>query len=222
MKTYILILICLIPLILSITTNQQPKQNLLQPFYCVLDGKTYYIVYNGENVNTSGHFKNGLKYGIDSDEPRRILPVDYEKIYNPNITLLDCFEIKRDGKVGMFNYKTGEILQPRFDYIMPSGLNATRIAYGFIDGLFYEIDASNLNELNRVDFDLRIALGELKFDVLKPGGDFFRHTYGYQFEDNPEGIDPSAVVIMPSWLEVLSLAEQTVFLDLIPDEKMKE
>ena len=214
LKTYILILICLIPLILSITTNQQPKQNLLQPFYCVLDCKTYYIVYNGENVNTSGHFKNGLKYGIDSDEPRRILPVDYEKIYNPNITLLDCFEIKRDGKVGMFNYKTGEILQPRFDYIMPSGKEATDIAYGFLDGKYYQIKSGQLKDLKVTKFNPVNIFSKFKYDVEKLGSNALLHSY----EDVRKGhygeeFGP-IIAVVPSWLEYLKMLPKSYYIDI--------
>jgi|GEM_PF-1997353 len=219
LKKYIILLICLIPLTLSVTNNQQPKHNLLQPFYCVLEGKTYYIVYDGENVNTSGHFKNGLKYGIDTDEPRRILPVEYEKIYNPNLTLLNCFEIKRDGKVGLFNYKTGKVLEPKFDYIMPSGKEPGFEAYGYLDGQYYRIEAKTLESVLIKGFNSLDLMSSVSFNIHQSG----RNAFYYTYDEAENGISPlRQAVVIPSWIEYLELLPNPYYWDVFAKDDSKE
>jgi len=201
MKYLLLTLACIL-----FSSVAQERFDYLQPFYCTLDGKTYFIAYDGDEKFMDVHFEDSLKYGIYSDEPRQILPVEYEKVYNPNLILLGCFEIKKNGKVGMFNYKTGEVLEPRFDYIMPSGAMPTHIAYGNDAGQWYRLTSDNIAEPVIINFDPKPVLASLSFDLHKIGP-----NYWYRTSDKTLGV---GVVIIPSWLERLKLFNEDYYDDV--------
>ena len=133
------------------------------------------------------------------------------------MTLLDCFDIIRTGMGGRLNYKTGEILEPRFEYIIPSGKMPTPVAYGFSNGAFYEIDASDLGDIKPAQFDLQTSLSELEFDVTSHSGKYFQYSYAKASSEKAR----QKVLIVPSWIEVHDLMQGQVFWDLIIDENSK-
>lgn len=184
------------------------------PYYFKDQNKMRFIVMRGQFHEDSVYYASTLfsglfKYGIAGEQSKLVLQADYDKIYNPNITVLNCVELKKAGKIGLYNFTTNEILEPQFDYILPSTAPANKTAFGFKNGSWYKIEneaqkfkvaASNFSPLNFFK-TLSFDIAALKKEEL------FYDAYSTN-ESEPYANNGSIVVFTPSYLEYLKVIPQ--------------
>jgi len=188
------------------------------PYYGKISNHYFYIISNRRIDYETPLFTGLVKYGLVDSVLSQILDTVYDKISNPDLVIKDCFEISIGSKVGLYNYRTKEILQPQFDYILPSLNEISGTAYGFKNGTFYSIKNSKLNNYTKENVDPVPILKTLRFDVLKIGSSmmfdsYFTHYYG----DPDEG---KAVVIIPSYLKYFKFFNKDGYTDIIlPDQQ---
>lgn len=181
------------------------------PFYSIHNKKKYFIVTNAKKGVDFNFEYDKYIYGIANDSLDIILNVEYDKIYNPNMTLNECFEIKKDNKIGLFNYNSQVILKPQFDFILPS-LDSD-LAYGYKNNKWHIIRPNLENPEIEVTVKPEDIEEVLSFNVNKLTDKMMHATnYEYYEDDSNEGND---VFIVPSYMEYLKLSNQNQYLDVI-------
>ena len=204
-------------LIDSITASKLKKLDssfTSTPFYLNVESKNYFIVSNAKKSNNT-NFQKGAKYGISDDSLNIILPIIYDKIYNPNTTILHCFEIKKNGKIGLYNYLTNEVLDPMFNFIIPSKSEIGLVAYGFNDEGWFKIRSSFFNEKPiLIEYFDPSKIEGLTYNSSEVAKFSFKHTYLKQ--DEP--LYGNSTLVLPSYIEKLSLSDRTVYEDFISNQ----
>ena len=183
------------------------------PYYAVVNNKTVFVVIKNKLSAQAFYqvpkYSGEFKYGLVDDALKPMLACNYDKIYNPNLTILNCMEVKVGKKIGLYNFSTNELLEPQFEYIMPSSKTPDNTAYGMKDGGWYKIEGDNKFKILKTYFSPNDILRTLKFDVkdvkenlyydsycsndTTPGPDDFREANG------------KGVIVTPSYLEHLNI-----------------
>lgn len=182
------------------------------PFYMFLDDKKHFIISDGIWDYDMPHFNGEMQYGIIDSNYTPILPMTYDKIYNPDLTLKQCFEIKKGNKVGLFNYTLGTVLTPQFDYIYPDKDKNKQVAYGLKEGTWFKID-SDLTTTLTTDFSPIELIKNLSFDVTDSKNRVMYVSYNESYP-NEMGTG-KGVVVLPSYLEQLELLGRPFYDDII-------
>lgn len=127
--------------------------------YCTKDSFLLYV---------SGCTKANGFLGLANNVGDILLDPIYEQLYNPDVSLVDCIEIKQEGKIGVFNYRTRQMIAPRFQYIIPEAFPATNVAWGIDDGVWYKIVSSSNGVSVKPDaqYSPIATLQQLKLDVF--------------------------------------------------------
>lgn len=182
------------------------------PFYMFLDEEKCFIVSNRAWTYDLTHFEGGIQYGIVNDDYTPVLPMAYDKIYNPDLTLGQCLEVKKGDKVGLFNYTNQTILPPQFDYIFPHKNNRKQVAYGLKEGTWFKID-SDLNVTMAQDFSPIELIKNLSFRIE---GSENGHMYASYNQSSPNEMGTGkGVVVLPSYLEQLQLFSESYYGNII-------
>lgn len=141
------------------------KEYASVPFYIRLDSTDYYIVSNKEFNYYKDLYDGNRLFGLINGNGKRLLDLKYDKIYNPEVTILECFEFRKNGKIGLFNFKNNRLLESQFDYILPAKNNPSEIAIGIKENQAFIIDASTF-QLTAIDtISLSKRLEEYSFDI---------------------------------------------------------
>jgi len=161
-------------------------------FFFQYQDQTYYIV--------KGPKGRGIYLNADS----LILPLQYNKVYNPGMTHDGCLEIKTNGKLGLLHLASGQVLKPQFEYIAPKTASDRSLSYGFLDGQFYEIVFdNNVFQTKPSLHNIAQSLSDLDLQFNKVGHSILYDPSSYIYEsDAAEG---NGWVFLPSYLEVLQL-----------------
>ena len=179
------------------------------PYYAIVQNKKMFIVLKGKFDPDSAYyldkFKGRFKYGIVDDHLRSLLNCAYDKIYNPNLTMVNCVEIKKGGETGLFNFVNSEIIEPQFDFITPSGQVPGNIAFGFKSGNWYKIENNIHFKISKSDFLPIELLKTLSFNVQDKKDDFFYNSYVTDEEGPSFGM---GVVFAPSFIEHLNIVPE--------------
>lgn len=183
------------------------------PFYAKIGIQKFFITCTGKYNYGMKRFGGTFKYGLAAGPHNIILESVYDKIYNPNLVLKKCFEIRKDSKIGLVNYESGEILQPQFEYIFPGSNSANDVAYGFKNNKWFKISSSNIGLVKETEFDPVPILKALSFNILNVGESMmFDSYYKYYTDEVNEG---RGVVIVPSYIEYLKLLPRDSYTDVI-------
>ena len=192
------------------------ESHVAAPFYVLLDDRRYFIVSTDKQRYPSDRFAGKFKYGIVDDSLNIVLETEYDKVYNPNLTLQGCFEIKEGPLVGLVNYQSKEVLAPQFEFIMPSGPEVTDVAYGYKNSTWFQINSTDLSTVEETEFSPGDVLKTLDYDVQKLGGNTMYGSYETFHPDDPgEGF---AVAINPSYIEYFNLMPKEYYTDVILEE----
>lgn len=100
------------------------------PYFFVIDTNYYFYVVNGEWTepsNDTSEKKIQYKVGLVNKFNKTIIPVEYNKIYNPNGTAIGYVEVEKEGKRGLYNISGLKIAPARYDYIYPSPIKTAII-----------------------------------------------------------------------------------------------
>jgi hypothetical protein len=186
------------------------------PFYVNLKRRNFYITCTGKYDYQIERFDGTLKYGLTNDSLAVLLEPDYDKIYNPNLTIKQCFEIERNSKIGLVNYLTGDVLQPQFDFILPSSNEPNEIAYGLKDGQWYRIENNEISLPVETDFDPIPILRTLSFNIKNVGENMMFDSYWEYYEDDAN--EGRGVVLIPSYVSYLGLLDRDYTDIILPDQ----
>lgn len=171
------------------------QNNLVDEYYFTYNNKKYYIVRNDSD-----------KYGIADENHTLILPPLYEKIYHPNMTMVNCIEVKSGSKVGLFNFVTGQVLAPRFDYILPSSTTPNDIGYASENGKLVELNVSDLSSWKSSQLSPWTLFSQsLPFSTELEAPKVYA-DYGSAY-NHP------TVVIVPSYMEYLKVCSSDKYID---------
>ena len=191
----------------SVTAAKLGKLYAFIPFYTRVNNRTLVMVSDAEQELFDSHlFKGICQYGLVSDSLEIILPINYDKIYNPNTVLLNCLEIKKDEKIGLFNFATQEVLNPRFDFILSGGTTIKDFAYGYRLGQWYEIHSESLNHPKKVDLGYEKILKALAIDTRHSGENLMFEFYPGHLKGEEYG-----TFIIPSYIEHLNFDFQLFY-----------
>lgn len=182
------------------------------PYYMLLDNEKHFVVSDGSQNYGIPDFNGQIQYGIVDSGHTPILPVAYDKIYNPDLTLEECFELKKGKKVGLFNYALGTVLPPQFDIIYPAKGRKKRVAYGLKEGVWFKIK-NDLSTSLSTDFSPVDLFKSLSFNLKDSKNIMMFSSYN---ESYPEDLGTGkGVLVLPSYLEQLNLLDKTFYDDII-------
>ncbi len=187
------------------------------PFYVNLEGKNFYIICSGKRNNQKDEFDGTLKYGLTNDSLQTLLETEYDKIHNPNLAIKNCFEIERNSKVGLINYLTGDILQPQFEFILPSSTEPNEIAFGLHDGKWFKIESSKISLPSETDFDPIPILKTLSFDIRNIGENMMFDSY-WKYAEVGDNLG-RGVVLLPSYVSYFGLLDRDFTHIILPDQE---
>ena len=194
--------------------KQLDEQFASTPFYTFIDGQDFYLISNQKIASPYKIFDGNNLFGVVNSALQTLLAPQYEKIYNPNLTIKNCFEIKSKGMVGLFNYQTKEVLKPQFDYILPASQAVSNIAYGYKDGAWFKIENESLSNAKKVnDYNPSQILKSISYDATKLSDRMMFYSYANHYEDDPE--EGKGVLINPSYIEYFKLMPNEYYTDLI-------
>lgn len=169
------------------------------PYLFFYQDEPYFVVYNGDwNKDPSKRFEQNGHYGIVNYVNTLTLEVEYDKIYNPDVTFSASIEVKKDGKVGLFHFDDNELLEPQFDFIVPQH-SPGQMAYGSKNGDWYSIAYNEKFHIKRTSFSFTKYLKDFPLKTE----DFHKtqlHNVLHKIHDEVlwEG---GGVVVIPSYLE---------------------
>lgn len=204
----------------SLIKNQIEKLDKIYsstPFYAIIKGQKFFIVCDGFYEIGRDRFSQGSKYGIADESLQLILDLSFDKIYNPDLTIKDCFEVKRGSKVGLFNYKTKVTLEPQFDFICQGSSEVGDVGYGFKDGKWFEINNKSLKEIRIAEFNPRSTIQKMDFDIENLGESMMYDSYYQIFDD--EIITGKGFMVVPSFIEKFGLMPNSFYDGIILDDR---
>lgn len=175
------------------------------PYFTAMEEPRLFMVSNLKHRDETEHFSGQHKYGLVDDRLEKVLEIDFDKIYNPNLTIKDCMEVRKGRFVGLYNFVTGELMPPRFKYIVPSHATPSAVAYGYADWKWYEINNADLSSVNEVDFSPVNIFQSLSFDVRQIHGNLYVHNH--QMYDIELG---KGMVVTPTYLEHLEVLPEYI------------
>lgn len=178
------------------------------PYFFAIDTHYYFYVVNGNwkdpSVDTSKS-KAQYKMGIVDKFNNVIIPIEYNKIYNPNGTAVNHIEVEKGGKRGLYHISGRQVAPARFDYIYPLFDNSalvqirTNEKFGLIHPngtVVFDGDEEADPRAFQSPYTSKIA-EQWKFNInnkqivyLQPTSDDF----------DPNLIDSRAIVFTPSYL----------------------
>ena len=187
------------------------------PFYVNLRGRNFYITCSGKYNYKMERFGGTLKYGLTNGSLEVLLEPVYDKIFNPNLAIDNCFEIGHNSKIGLVNYLTGEILQPQFDFILPSSNEPNEIAFGLKEGQWYKIENTQISLPIKTDFDPIPILKTMSFNIKNIGDNMMFDSYWKYYENDAN--EGRGVVVVPSYISYLGLLDRDYTDIILPDQE---
>jgi hypothetical protein len=184
------------------------KQYPSVPFYTLLEDNKYFVVSDARRNFYDEHFNGQLSYGLLDQHYAVVLPMEFQKIHNPNMTLRGCLEVKKGDKTGLYNFETKQLLPPQFDYIYPDKEADYLSAYGLKGGQWFKIN-SDLTTGRATDFNPTAYLKNLSFSLDETKGTMMYKSYNEQYP-NDMGSGRGMVVI-PSYLDHAALFERSYY-----------
>lgn len=186
------------------------------PYYFDVKGEKWFYVANGKWEETWGEEskKADVKFGLVNEALEEVLPVSYDKVYNPDGTAQGFIEIENDGKRGLFGYQNKVLIPCAYDLIFPTDLNDA-IAIGKYSGgyNFLHEDGHTTALTSKTDIPRYSELGKkLKFDYLDNDIVTIHKSYLEQRDDEPEF--SSGIKFLPSYLQVLGFIPESMSISI--------
>ncbi|NQY04869.1 MAG: YARHG domain-containing protein [Flavobacteriaceae bacterium] len=181
----------------------------VQQLDSVYNSLSYYAqTYEGLLFYVGNKGKTWEKYGIVNQQMKEILPVEYDEIFNPDLTVKDYVEIRKRHLVGLVNYTNGHLVPCEFDIIYPP--IGDEIAIGKIEQIYYKITESGKEEILNDNEKPRNAdiFKTLSFDyfdksVVPLNDPYYEHYEGDPYEGN-------GVVFTPTYLNQFGVLPEKV------------
>lgn len=175
------------------------------PYYVEINGKRVFYVVKGEwgyEYNKKFNGEGKFKMGIVDDMLKEILPVEYDKIYNPDATVKGFIEVEKNGKIHLFNYRNYTVSENYYDVLFPSK-DTVFLAIGKRDNQFYKLkkDFSEITSASNEypAFSIGTLLDLENNDFLE-----LEQTYMYQGDAQPS----YKTIFTPSYINALELIDE--------------
>jgi len=196
------------------------KQYDTVAYYFVIDTNYYFYVVNGKWQETEDHKepnKGQFKIGLVDRFNNIIIPVEFDKIYNPNGTAENYIEVEKNNKRGLYHISGKNVAPAKYDYIYPAPVKKAiaQVKVGNRFGLLKadgsEVFSENPSENPKAfqsPYVSKVA-EKWKFDVL---GEVvhLQPAYNNFEEDDYDIIVGRRVVLTPSYILELGLAPYIV------------
>lgn len=168
------------------------------PYYFEKKGLQFFYVVNGtwKAPSENGTFPKGsFKMGITNAEGEVILPVEYDKIFSPDITAFNWVEIEQNGKYGLVNYQTGQIIPCEYDILFPSLNIDEYLVIGQKDGKLFSLQEDGKSApIERKGSLYKDYVNKWKYDANMAGQPILVNCY------NLNEYDGNGISYMPSFL----------------------
>lgn len=177
------------------------------PYYFQLEGKMYFITALGNfSYETENKFDNTIRYGIVTQDNQEILSPIYTKIYNPCVTVLGCLELEKSGKIGLIDLKSKIILEPKYDFIIPSSTQTSELAYGKIKESWFEILRTS-NGFREIATTEKYQLYDdlMEYDIKNYTGRYFNRVEALRSTTYGDPTEGDFVFMTPSYLDALGV-----------------
>ncbi len=166
-----------------------------KPVFLFLNKESPYFIVS-KNESTNG-FNGKDEFGLVDQKGEVILDFNLSKIYNLNHSLKNCLELKSNGKIGLLNIETKDILPPIFEFILPETGAFSNIGYGYLNQQWYRINKDSLLDFKLVDFNPVSSLNNLEYSNKNTDEHFF---FNLQVQ---ESYEPTALLTYPSIFEFI-------------------
>ena len=179
------------------------------PYY-VKTQNTYLFYVCGKKLeydNEGKYNPTSVLLGIADYNCNELLKPQYTKIYNPDATAVGYIEIENNGKRGLFNYKTYQIIPPSFDVIFPSdqpGIDA----FGKQGDLYVAIINGTIAPYQGNIPTYISYWQKWKFDIKNKSIKHLLDSYETYYSGDPEY--GQGVVFTPSYLFALGFLSEVV------------
>lgn len=159
------------------------------------------------NDGNSKYNPTNVLLGIADHNCKELLKPQYTKIFNPDATAVGYIEIENNGKRGLFNYITHEIIPPSFDVIFPS--DQSGIDAFCKKGNSYEAIVNGAVVPYQGEIPTYISYWQKwEFDIKKKSIKHLMDSYEKYY---PEDLDEAqGVVFTPSYLFDLGFLSEVV------------
>lgn len=172
------------------------------PFYAETpDGKLFYVANHWEQGKYREFPENQGSMGLVTAQNELVLPLQYDKIGNPDALAKGWVEVEQNGRYGLFNYENSTLILCDYLAIFPAE-GEDFLAYGkTADGYEKLLPSGDVEQLTAKEtvptYSSRAE--KWRFDVQNQSDVLLRNSYGafYQGERDGEG---TVIFITPSYL----------------------
>ncbi len=167
---------------------------------------TFFLMQSKEDLfQSNGKYNPKNKFAVLDAKGNFLLPLIYEQIGNPGFIADGYMEIKQNGKFGLYNYITKQIIQPEFSVLFPSRI-MEYIAIGEKNGTLYKIYSNGTLKAFKAEQsppNYMTLLSDYRFNY---GSDFFSFWNDVEgFESmNEDYVYEAGMVITPSYIAQLN------------------
>ena len=184
-------------------------------YYTLVDTTLLFYVVNGDwQYPMVRNQDQALEYrmGVVSEYGKEIIPVSFDKIYNPGGTIDGLIEVERNGRRGLYTLSGQPIVSPTFEALYPfegdpEVLVQVKLGgrFGWIDrdGKLYWDPASHPDARLFASPITRDRVLAWKYDIYQPGVSYLGHPYS----DHDQFIG-GGIVVAPSYLNDLGIVPE--------------
>jgi len=148
------------------------------------------------------------KLGIVDTSGAALLPMEYERIGNPDLIAKGWIEVKKDGKYGLFSYETNALIPAEYDLFFPPK-SSDQIAIGQKSTRFYTLktggETTPITEEGKQPRYHRLHT-PLQFDIADQGLPLLIDDARFVEPPLDEPMDGKMAYIAPSYLMALEFA----------------
>ena len=196
------------------------QQRLANPqdqviFYTQVDSRLLFYVARGHwdySALYDHAAEKDYQLGIVDEQGNEVVPVAFDKLYNPGGTLPTLIEVERDGKRGFYNLDGEPIISASFEAVYPYQQDKDVLAQVRIEGRYGWIDRQGVLHMDRESHpDQSLFTSPLTsdrllgwhYEIRSPGLSHLR----VPDQTNEYGLF-GAIIVSPSYLYDLGLVDE--------------
>ena len=184
-------------------------------YYTLIDTTLLFYVANGDwqypmfRNEASPH---DFRMGVVDEYGQEIVPVSFDKIYNPGGTVEGCIEVERDQKRGLYTLNGHSIVSTSFEALYPYRKDPDVLVQVKLDGRFGWINQRGtlfFDPKSHPDYQLFASplvgkrVHQWKYDIFQPGLSYLGHPY-HSHDDFMAG----GILVSPSYLNDLRVVPE--------------
>ncbi|MCB0476890.1 MAG: YARHG domain-containing protein [Crocinitomicaceae bacterium] len=183
------------------------------PFVLSCSNEYYYISSNQKENESFYELNPSMVFGLIKGDSLVLLPMEYERIGNPNMVAQNCVEFRKGNLYGLLDLKSNLKTEAYFEYIIPNTKVENTTLYGNRSGKWYSIDTKTMKVSEVADFKPSIQTFEMGLPNLNNPATWIARTIVENSDDWAYG---SNIVLIPSYIQKLKVLGDTYFGNYIP------